>query len=169
MTMGPALRKFALTAHVAVSVGWLGAVAGFLALALAALVSEDLQRVRSAHIAMELTAAFAIVPLSVASLVTGLIQSLGTTWGLFRHYWVLFKLLINVFASVVLLMYMRTLDYFVGIAADSTASNADLLVLRSPSPAIHAGGALFLLLVATTLAIYKPRGVTPYGLRKWHQ
>jgi hypothetical protein len=169
MTMGPAFRKFALTAHVAVSVGWLGAVVGFLALALAALVSEDLQRIRSAHVAMELTARFAIVPLSVASLASGLIQSLSTTWGIFRHYWVLFKLLINLFASVVLLMYMKTLDYFAGIAADTAASSADLLVLRSPSPAIHAGGAVFLLLVATTLAIYKPRGLTPYGVRKWRQ
>lgn len=165
MTMGPALRKLALTAHVAVSVGWLGSVVGFLALALVALAGDDL-RVRSAHIAMESIAAYSILPLSLASLVTGLIQSLGTTWGLFRHYWVLFKLLINVFASVVLMMYMRTLDYFAGVAADTTASSADLLVLRSPSPAIHAGAALFLLLVATTLAVYKPRGVTPYGLRK---
>ena len=169
MTLTPALRKFALTAHVAVSVGWLGAVLGFLALALVAMVGEDLQRVRSAHIAMEMTAAFAIVPLSLASLLTGLIQSLGTSWGLFRHYWVLFKLLINLFTSIVLLMYLRTLDYFARIAADATASNAELLVLRSPSPAIHAGGALILLLIATTLAIYKPRGLTPYGIRKWHQ
>jgi hypothetical protein len=169
MTMGPALRKLALTAHVAVSVGWLGAVLGFLALALAAMADDDLPRVRSAHIAMEMTARFAIVPLSLASFVTGLIQSLGTSWGLFRHYWVLFKLLINVFASVVLLIYLRTLDYFAGIAADATASGADLLVLRSPSPAIHAGGAVFLLVVATTLAIYKPQGLTPYGVRKWRQ
>jgi ABC-type anion transport system duplicated permease subunit len=53
---------------------------------------------------MELTARFAIVPLSFPSLLTGLVQSLTTTWGLFRHYWVLAKLLINVFANVVLLM-----------------------------------------------------------------
>jgi len=33
--MTPRLRKFVLTAHVTLSVGWLGAVAGFLALAIA--------------------------------------------------------------------------------------------------------------------------------------
>jgi hypothetical protein len=32
--------------------------------------------------------------------------------------------------------------------------------------ALHAASALFLLLVATTLAVYKPRGLTPYGQRK---
>jgi hypothetical protein len=37
MAMTPRLRKFALTAHVTSSVGWLGAVAAFLALAVAGL------------------------------------------------------------------------------------------------------------------------------------
>jgi hypothetical protein len=164
MTAG--VRKFALTAHVTFSVGWLGAVVGFLALAVASLTSQDAQMVRAAYLAMEVTARFVIVPLSLASLLTGLVQSLGTTWGLFRHYWVLFKLLINLFATIVLLMYMRTLSYFSGVAADTTLSSADLLGLRSLSPLLHAGAALLLLLVATTLAVYKPRGMTPYGRRK---
>jgi hypothetical protein len=93
MIMAPRLRKFTLTAHVAFSVGWLGAVAGFLALAVAGLTSQDAQTVRAAYLAMELTAWFVIAPLSLASLLTGLVQSLGTTWGLFRHYWVVAKLL----------------------------------------------------------------------------
>lgn len=93
LTMTPGARKFALTAPVTASVGWLGAVAGFLALAIAGLTSQDPQRVRAAYLAMDMIGWFVIVPLSLASLVTGVIQSLGTTWGLFRHYWVLFKLL----------------------------------------------------------------------------
>jgi hypothetical protein len=168
MTMTPGLRKFALTAHVTSSVGWLGAVAGFLALAVAGLTSQDAQLVRAAYVAMEATGWFVLVPLSLASLFTGLVQSLVTPWGLFRHYWVLAKLLINVFATVVLLMYMQTLDYFAGVAAE-TASSGDLGGLRSPSPVLHAGAALLLLLVATTLAVYKPRGITPYGRRKQHE
>ena len=104
MTMTPRLRKFALTAHVVSSVGWLGAVAGFLALAAAGLTSQDAQMVRAAYLAMELIAWFVIVPLALASLLTGLVQSVGTTWGLFRHYWVLAKLLVTVLATIVLLM-----------------------------------------------------------------
>ncbi|MDQ6901046.1 MAG: hypothetical protein M3072_16375, partial [Candidatus Dormibacteraeota bacterium] len=88
MTMTPSLRKFALTAHVTCSVGWLGAVAGFLALAVAGLTSRDAQMVRGTYLAMDVTGWFVIVPLSFASLLTGLISSLGTPWGLFRHYWV---------------------------------------------------------------------------------
>lgn len=168
MIVSPGVRKFALTAHVTSSVGWLGAVVGFLALAVGGLMTQDASRVRAAYLAMELTAWSVVLPLSLASLLTGLVQSLGTTWGLFRHYWVVFKLLINVFATIVLLMYMQTLSYFAGEAADSRLSNADLLALRSPSPVLHAGAALLLLLVATVLAVYKPRGMTPYGQRRQH-
>ena len=163
MTMPRRVRRLALTAHVASSVGWLGAVAGSLALAVAGLTSEDAQTVRAAYLALELTAWFVLVPLSLASLATGLVQSLGTTWGLFRHYWVLFKLLGTVVATVLLLTYLRTLGTLADVAA---TAGPDLGGLRSPSPVLHAGAALVLLLVATALAVYKPRGVTPYGQRK---
>ncbi|HEU4749276.1 MAG TPA: sialidase family protein, partial [Gemmatimonadaceae bacterium] len=86
-------------------------------------------------------------------------------WGVFRHYWVVFKLLINVFSTIVLLMYIRTVGYFATVAADTTLSSSDLLALRSVSPVVHASAAILLLLVATTLAVYKPRGLTPHGLR----
>jgi hypothetical protein len=82
---------------------------------------------------------------------------------LFRHYWVLFKLLITVFATVILLMYMQTFRFMARMAADPSA---DLTVVRNPSPVIHAALALVLLLVATVLAVYKPRGMTRYGWRK---
>ena len=99
MTMTPRLRKFALTAHVTSSVGWLGAVAVFLALGIAGLTSQDAQAMRAAYLAMESIGWFVLVPFSLASLLTGLVSSLGTTWGLFRRYWVLFKLLINILAT----------------------------------------------------------------------
>jgi hypothetical protein len=165
MIMRPWLRKFALTAHVTASVGWLGAVACFLALAIIGLTSQDAQLVRSIYLVMEPAAWLILVPLAFASLLTGLVQSLGTHWGLFRHYWVLFKLLINVFATIILLMYMETFRIMAEVAADSTAN---LAVVRNPSPALHSILALLVLLVATTLSVYKPRGMTPYGWRKQH-
>ncbi len=106
------------------------------------------------------------MPLSLASLLTGIVQSVGTAWGLFQHYWVLFKLLITVFASVVLFMYMETFRFMVGVAENASA---DLTVVRNISPALHSALALLMLLVATMLAVYKPRGITPYGRRKQHE
>ncbi len=162
MIMPARLRKFALTAHVATSVGWLGAAIVFLALAVIGLTSQDPQAVRGAYLVMAPAAWFVLVPLALASLLTGIVQSLGTTWGLFRHYWVVFKLLMTVFATVVLLFYMETFRLVAGVAADPST---DLDAVRNASPMVHAALALLLLLVATVLAVYKPRGMTWYGRR----
>jgi hypothetical protein len=163
MLMPPRVRQFALTAHVTCSVGWIGAVLVFLALAIIGLTSQDAQTVRAVYIVMEPAAWAVLIPLAFASLITGIIQGLGTMWGLFRHYWVLFKLLIAVFATLILLIYMETFRVMASVAADPTA---DLGIVRNPSPRLHAVLALLVLLVATVLAIYKPRGLTLYGRRK---
>ena len=151
-----------LTAHIVSSVGWLGAVAAFMALAVVGLASQDGQLVRGAYLAAEPIAWFVLVPLAVASLLTGVAQSLASTWGLFRHYWVFFKLLIAVVATVVLLQYTDTIGFF----ADAAASGADLRELRAPTFLLHSAAALLLLLVATVLAVYKPPGMTRYGRRR---
>jgi hypothetical protein len=164
--MMPRFRRLGLTAHVVCSVGWIGGVASSLVVAIVGLTSHNAQMVRASYLMLDPIGRFVLVPLSCASLLTGLIQSLGTRWGLFRHYWVLMKLLMNVFATVVLLMYMQTLAYLAGRASDTALSGGAVVRLRDPSPLLHASAALLLLLVATVLAIYKPRGLTPYGLRK---
>ena len=163
MTMSPRVRKLALTAHVTSSVGWLGAVVVFLGLAVVGLTSGDAPTVRGAYLVMDPAARYVLVPLAIASLLTGLIQSLGTAWGLFRHYWVLFKLAITVFATLVLLMYLETFAVMASLAADP---GVELGAVRTASPVLHASAAVVLLLGATVLAVYKPRGLTPYGLRK---
>jgi hypothetical protein len=168
MTMPPSLRKFALTAHVTSSVGWLGAVAGFLALAFAGLTSEEGQTVRAAYLAMELTAWFVIVPLSLASPLTGLVMSLGTSWGLFRHYWVVAKLVITIPATIFLFLHMRPIGHLARVVAETTLSSGDLAGLRIQVVAA-AGAGLLVLLVATTLSVYKPRGLTRYGRCKQHE
>jgi len=165
MSMTPGLRKFVLTAHVISSVGWLGAVVAYLALAVAALTIQDAQTVRAAWIAMELTGWFVIVPLALASLLIGLVNALGTPWGLFRHYWVLVKFLLTVFATIILLLHMPTVSYFAGVAAKTDSAN----VFGLRGELIHAGGGLLVLLVTATLSVYKPRGMTPYGWRKEHE
>ena len=163
MTMTPRLRRLALTAHVASSVGWLGAVVVFVVLAAIGVTSREPQTVRGAYLVMQPAAWSVLVPLAVASLLTGLIQSLGTSWGLARHYWVLFKLLINIVTTIVLLIYLQTFAAMAALAGDP---GAELAEVRNPSPVIHACGALVLLLIATALSVYKPRGMTRYGWRR---
>jgi hypothetical protein len=164
MTMTPAIRKLALTAHVTSSVGWLGAVAGFLALALAGLTSEDSQLVRGAYIATELITWFVIVPLAFASLVTGLVVSLGTQWGLFRHYWVVAKFVLTIGATLLLLLHTRPIGILAGVARQSAFEGAEIGRLQTQL-VVDAGAALLALLVNVTLSVFKPRGLTPYGRR----
>jgi hypothetical protein len=165
MIMKPGLRKLALTAHVTSSVGWLGAVASFLVLAIAGLIASDGQIVRAAYLATELVTWYVIVPFALASLFSGVVQSLGTTWGLFRHYWVLAKLLIAVAATLILILHTQAIGLVAAAAADVMLTPATLRPMRIQLVA-DAGAAVAALLVATALSVYKPWGVTAYGWRK---
>jgi len=162
MAFAPALRRFTFTTHVTSSVGWIGAVLVFLALAVIGLTSPDERTVRGAYLVMAPAAWFVLVPLAHASLFSGIALSLGTPWGLLRHYWVVFKLGITLFSTVILLIYMGTFQEMAGVAADPVV---ELGLVRNPSPVVHAVLALILLLIATWLAVYKPFGPTPYAVR----
>ena len=163
MNMAPPIRKFALLVHITTSVGWIGAVVSYLALDITVLFSDDIQKVRAAYLAMELVTISAIVPLSLTSLLTGLIMSLGTSWGLIRHYWVLFKLLLTIIATFVLLNFTQTIGYMSNIAKDPTTSITDLNSLGGSL--LHSIGGLVVLILIMILSVYKPRGMTWYGWR----
>jgi hypothetical protein len=160
--MTPGVRKLALTVHLTCSVGWIGAVVAYLALGVAAVTSPDVQTVRAAWTAMEVTGWWAIVPLAVAALLTGLVMSLGTQWGLLRHYWVLISLALTVLCTVVLVLHMPTVSATAGVAR--RAEGADLRALGGDL--FHPGLGLLVLLAIAVLNVYKPAGVTPYGWRK---
>lgn len=158
--MPPILRKVVLTAHVTTSVGWLGAVAAYLALDVAAATSRDVETVRGAYVGMALMIRYAIVPLALASVLIGIINALDTSWGLFRHYWVLVKLLLTVVATVVLLQEVSSVDYLADVARASTDPRA------LGSTLVHSGGGLLILFTAAILSVFKPRGLTRYGWRR---
>jgi hypothetical protein len=165
MTMPPALRKFMLIAHLASSVGWIGAVVAYLALGVAAATGREALTVRAAWIAMEVTGWYAIVPLALAALATGLVMSLGTPWGLFRHYWVLITLALTILATAVLLLHMPDVSALADVAREADGDNLAAL----GGDLLHPGVGLLVLLAITALNVYKPRGLTPYGWRKQHE
>ena len=161
------LRKFVLSLHITFAVGWPGAVAGFVALAIVGLKSQDPQIVGSAYLGMELITRFVILPLSFAPLITGPILSLGTPWGLLRHYWILAKLLITVLSTIVLVIHLQPISYLSNAAANRTLSSADFPL--QIQMVVASTAALIALLVANILAVYKPKGMTPYGWRKQYE
>jgi hypothetical protein len=168
MVMAPRLRKLALSVHLAVSIGWIGSVLAYLALGLTAVTTEDDQSLRAAWIAMDLTGWYVIVPLAIASVVTGLIMSLGTKWGLFRHYWVLYSFIMTVVAAVVLVLHMPDVSELANVAREGAADaeSAHLLGRLRSGDLLHPTLGLVVLLTVQVLNIYKPKGMTRYGRRR---
>lgn len=164
MIMPPALRKFALAVHLTVSIGWIGAVAAYTALDVSTVTGSDVGRLRAAYSGMELIADNVIAPLAVASLLTGIVMSAWTKWGLLRHWWVVISLLLTTVAAVVLLSETRTIGYLARRAADPATTAAQLRALESTL--VHSIGGAIVLLVILVLNLYKPQGLTPYGWRK---
>lgn len=157
MTFNPPLRKLVLLIHVLGSVGWTGAVAAFLALAVTGLNDHHAPVVRAVYIAMLPITWWVIIPLAIVSLVSGLLLSLCTGWGLFRHYWIFFKLLISSISLPVLLLHAGIIRR-VAVAAMSDNFNLQELYPDRLQLVIASTAALAALVVAALLSVYKPRG-----------
>ena len=110
---------------------------------------------------MDPIARMIIVPLAIRALLIGILQSLITPWGLFRHFWVIFKLAITLLVVLVLLMQLSPIAALSRYAAESSFDPAVLYRPRL-SAALHAGVGLIVLLVPVVLSIFKPRATTRY-------
>lgn len=162
--MTPRIRKLLLLTHIASSVGWFGAVVPYLALAIAGLTSHDPQVVRAAYLSMDLIGWFVIVPFSLASLLTGLVQSLFTQWGLFRQWWIVAKLVLTIISIFILLRHMQGASHTAYMAA-ATVLPVDFRS-QQIEHLVHPAGGLLVLLATMALSVFKPGGMTPYGRRK---
>jgi hypothetical protein len=162
MVMAAGLRRAALAVHVITSVGWIGAVGAYLVLGVAARVSDQAPTVRAAWLAMELIGWLVIVPLGCLAFLTGLVMSLGTRWGLIRHYWVLIALVLTSLALTVLILHMPS----VSATAATARTGDDRAVLQFGGDIAHPALGLIVLVVVAVLNLYKPRGLTGYGQRQ---
>jgi hypothetical protein len=159
--MGPRLRKLALTTHVLSSVGWFGAVAAFFVLAAVGLNAAG-DVARGVYESMRLITWSSIVPLCFASLLTGIVQGLGTPWGLTQHYWVLIKLLLTAGSTAILLLHTGPIGTMADAASASSLAGDALRSLRVQL-VVDAGAALVVLVLTTALSVIKPKGTTPFA------
>lgn len=162
LTMNSRVSKMMLTTHITFSVGWIGTVAAFLALSMVGLVSSDAV-VRSCYVAMEIVAWFVIIPFCLASLLTGLVQALGTHWGLFKHWWIFVKLVLTVIATLILILHMQPISYLAELATQKEGSFDELQGLRIRIVA-DAAAAILVLTAITTVSVYKPWGKIQSGI-----
>ena len=147
------------------SVGWCGAVAAFLALAITGVSWRDAETVRATYIATHLTTWLVIVPLALAALATGVLQAIVTPSGLFRHYWIVVKLTVTTLATLLLLVHTRPIDQVAALAASGGLSGAQLWGIRLQMIG-DASAAIAVLIAMTAVSVYKPWGLTSYGLRQ---
>ena len=160
--MTPAVRKFALAIHLTFSVGWIGAVVAYLGLGVGAAITDETSIIRAAWTSMEMIGWYVIVPLGIASLLSGVVIALGTKWGLLRYYWVLVSFMLTLIAVTVLLLHMPSVTDSAEMAQRLEGAQLKALGSDLEHPAIG----LLILLVVQVLNIYKPPGLTRYGWRK---
>lgn len=157
MIMTKRMSKLVLTSHVTFSIGWVGAVAVFLALAINGLKSNNEQLVRACLLAMKISGWFVILPLCLTALATGIVQAIWTKWGLFRYYWIVVKLFLTLGSTILLLLHLQPIDELANAASQPAFSDSkhapQIIDLIAKS-----GAAILVLIIITTISIYKPWG-----------
>jgi hypothetical protein len=162
VTVARPFRRLLLALHLGCSIGWIGAVCAYLALAFAVPAAGDPEVVRAAWIGMDLVGWYAVLPLAGGALLTGVVLGVVTKWGLLRHYWVVISLVGTALLTAVLVFHMPDVSAQADIAR--AADNEHLLAMASDIA--HAVTGLVLLLGILVLNIFKPKGLTRYGWRK---
>lgn len=145
--LSPAARRAVLTAHIIASVGLLGDCAALLAMNVRAAATTDPQLAASSYELMSMFSMLFGIPLSFASLGTGLALGLGTKWGVLRHRWVTAKLLLIL---SVILVGALVIGPSEAAMIDGGGGRETVLILAS-------GYDVLALCLATGLSVYKPR------------
>jgi hypothetical protein len=162
------LYKLLLTTHIIVSVGWLGVVFAKLALGLATITSSVPEVADALYVAIGvLNVAFP--PLAIGTIVSGVLLSLGTKWGLLEHYWVATKLAlaVGVITTAVQLGGRIARQPISALSGQEVVDGTLLGITSAPSLLISLSIAhLLMLSAATAISVYKPWGKTWFGRRR---
>lgn len=147
--MPPPVRKILLVIHVTASAGWIGVEACLLALAARGNAGQPAPAIYTAAGTLGNMLAFRACLLTLA---TGLLLSLGTPWGLLRHYWVITKLVLT---TAVMLADIFTIDPLLSRAAAGLGPGS------GPLAAVSAAQ-IAVLLVTMVITVFKPWGRTGF-------
>ena len=156
--MTPRTRKLNLVLHVIAAMTWLGLDVGVLALTLTGLTTRDDTTLRAAYVAMRLLADLALIPAALLAVVTGVVLSLGTHWGITRHWWVLVKTVLSLTALTLTVFLLRPGLYEAAHAALGTPADHGSARMLAP-PLVS----LTMYTTMTVLSYFKPWGRTPWA------
>ncbi|HET6859811.1 MAG TPA: DUF2269 domain-containing protein [Streptomyces sp.] len=147
-------RRAILVAHVTVSVAWLGLTVGLLALGVTAYTTASASTTQAAYSAMKVFSDWLLVPVALLSLVTGLVLSLGTPWGLAKHRWVWTKFWLTLVTGAATIFALRP---SINVAALEGVPDSSLIA----APTVASAAYFFM----TAISVLKPWGLTRRGRR----
>ncbi|MFF4761997.1 DUF2269 domain-containing protein [Streptomyces sp. NPDC001292] len=158
-TSRPARRAF-LVVHVVASASWLGLALGLLALGTAATTTQSAVTVETSVRAMKLFADWLLLPVAFLTLLSGLVLSLGTPWGLARHRWVYTKFWLTLATTTATVFALRP---EVNSAVEAVAAGEPLSGFRGVlmGPVVSLTAYVFM----TVISVLKPWGLTRRGRR----
>jgi hypothetical protein len=166
--VSPPVYKVMLAAHIIASGAWLGVVLAKVILELAAITAAAPEIAGALYLAIGAVNT-AFPPLAIATMVSGVILSLGTKWGLLQHYWVATKLVltVGVIATAVQLGSRITRPAHATLAREAVGDGAILEFLTAPETLLLSLSLAHVLMLglATVVSIYKPWGRT--GIGRW--
>jgi hypothetical protein len=146
--LSPTARRALLTAHIVASVGLLGDSAAILAINVRAAVTSDPTLAASSYELLEMFTFVFGIPLSFASLGSGILLGLATKWGVLRHGWVTVKL--GVIVSVIVVGAAVIGPSVGAMRSDPDAGRETVLILATAYDVVA-------LTFATALSVFKPQ------------
>jgi hypothetical protein len=157
--LSPGQRKALVAAHIVVSVGLLGLSTALFVLATAAAVTSDLATAQAAYRAMAIFTRGVVQPVAILTLVTGVVLSLGTKWGLFQHTWIVVKLGLTL-ATILngMLNLGPTVQNAIALTASASAGSPPDLGSAALVAMAVPGVNVLMLGAATAISVYKPWG-----------
>ncbi|MFI8520752.1 hypothetical protein ACIGEZ_23425 [Streptomyces sp. NPDC085481] len=165
-TISQRLRKAVLTAHVAISVGWLGLVTGMFAMSVAGATTHDAEQQAAMYRTMSMLDEIFLGMTSMFALITGIVVGAGTKWGLLQRRWVAVKFFLTMGVMMLGFGAIHQLILRANELVDEGAVvRGGELDAVGWSMAGTAALALLSLVFMTAVSTYKPWGLTRRGRR----
>ncbi|AHH97475.1 glucan phosphoethanolaminetransferase (alkaline phosphatase superfamily) [Kutzneria viridogrisea] len=156
--VGKRTRQLLVFVHVAVSVGWMGAGAANVVLAMTAGYTASAEVRQVCYQMIDQVDGFVVIPIAFAALASGVLLCLVTPWGLARYWWVLVKLVL----TVAVIGY-STFGLGTWVEDSIAASTRGVESPVAGQLAYGAGLNIAAFLFMTWLSVAKPWGKTPWA------
>lgn len=150
--VSPALYKFFLASHILAAGVWSGVALAKLTIALSVFGGRDGASLYNTIRVLDVT----FPPSALATLLTGVALSLSTKWGLFKHVWILLKIMLTFGVIVTGIAFTDSLRLQ---ATEALLRGTPLGPLSAPWLfGVLSFAHLLMLAVASIISTYKPKG-----------